>query len=89
VSYQPWEVNVILPNPVLNLSTVLVKSGGEEPTYEIIRKTIKKTKDYENPVDSFICQAYIKTLLKFYKLPDRLRGQKIEPEDKEEMGLGS
>ena len=46
------------------LKEVVVKPGGEDPAYEIIRHAIKKRKSYENPLDSFTCEAYIKTLIR-------------------------
>lgn len=71
----------------LSLKEVVVRPGGEDPAYEIIRNAIKKRSDYENPLDSFTCEAYIKTLIKTRKLPDRIFGQKIEYEDKKELGV--
>jgi len=73
----------------LSLSEVVVRPGGEDPAYEIIRHAIKKRKDYEAPLDSFTCEAYIKTLAKTRKLPTKIFGQKIENHDKKEMGVDS
>ncbi|MBS1566283.1 MAG: hypothetical protein JST39_18005, partial [Bacteroidetes bacterium] len=50
---------------------------------------IKKKKDYVAPLDSFTCEAYIKTLMRTRKIPDRVLGQKIEQQDKKEMGVDS
>jgi hypothetical protein len=73
----------------LSLAEVVVRPGGEDPAYEIIRHAIKKRKDYEAPLDSFTCEAYIKTLMKTRKLPKRVLGQAIEDKDKKEMGVDS
>jgi hypothetical protein len=73
----------------LSLTEVVVKRGGEDPAYEIIRNAIKKRKEYENPLDSFTCEAYIKTLLKTRKLPGKLFGKKLADSDRKEMGVDS
>ena len=73
----------------LSLQEVVVHPGGEDPAYEIIRQAIKKRKDYENPLDSFTCEAYIKTLIKTRHLPKKFFGKKIDSSDKKEMGVDS
>ncbi len=73
----------------LTLKEVVVRPGGEDPAYEIIRNAIKKRSSYENPLDSFTCEAYIKTLIKTRKIPDRIFGQKVDKDDKKEMGVDS
>ncbi|HEY6901175.1 MAG TPA: DUF5686 and carboxypeptidase regulatory-like domain-containing protein, partial [Puia sp.] len=73
----------------LSMAEVVVRPGGEDPAYEIIRQAIRKRKDYEAPLDSFTCEAYIKALMKTRKIPRRILGQKIEEKDKKEMGVDS
>src|SRR5258708_28236834 len=73
----------------LSMADVIVRPGGEDPAYEIIRHAIKKRKDYEAPLDSFTCEAYIKTLIRTRKLPKKLFGQKLEESDRKEMGVDS
>ena len=73
----------------LSLTEVVVRPGGEDPAYEIIRHAIKKRRDYEEPLDSFTCEAYIKTLMRTRGLPKRILGQKIEDKDKQDMGVDS
>lgn len=73
----------------LALKEVVVRAGGEDPAYEIVRNAIKKRPIYENPLDSFTCEAYIKTLIKTRKLPKKVFGQKIEEDDKKDMGVDS
>jgi hypothetical protein len=63
----------------LTLSEVIVKKG-EDPAYEIIRNAIKKREYYNNQVDSFSVNVYIKGLLRSGAMPKRLFGQKIERE---------
>ncbi|BAV09081.1 CarboxypepD_reg-like domain-containing protein [Filimonas lacunae] len=83
------EVNFQLQPIQAVMKEVVVKSGGEDPAYAIIRSAIKKRPDYQNPLDSFTCEAYIKTLVKTRKLPNRVLGQKIKDADKKEMGVDS
>ncbi|HEX9509658.1 MAG TPA: DUF5686 and carboxypeptidase regulatory-like domain-containing protein [Puia sp.] len=73
----------------LSMADVIVRPGGEDPAYEIIRHAIKKRKDYEAPLDSFTCEAYIKTLIRTRKLPKKLFGQKLEESDRKGMGVDS
>ncbi len=71
------------------MKEVIVHAGAEDPAYQIIRNAIKKKKDYVQPLDSFTCEAYIKTLIKTRTLPKKIFGQKIEESDKKEMGVDS
>ena len=73
----------------LSMAEVVVRPGGEDPAYEIIRHAIRKRKDYQSPLDSFTCEAYIKTLIKSRKLPSRILGQKLQESDRKEMGVDS
>ena len=86
---EPLTLNFQLSRQQLSLKEVVVRPGAEDPAYEIIRNAIRKRRDYENPLDSFTCEAYIKTLVKTRKLPDRIFGQKIEKDDKKGMGVDS
>lgn len=83
------ELNFQLSQQQLMLNNVVVKSGGEDPAYEIIRNAIRKRKDYNDPLDSFTCEAYIKTLIKTRKLPDKILGKKIPETDRKQMGVDS
>ncbi len=71
------------------LKEVTVKPGGEDPAYEIIRQAIKKRKTYENPLDSFTCEAYIKTLIRSESLPSKILGKTFSDEDRKELGVDS
>ncbi|CAN5705469.1 DUF5686 and carboxypeptidase regulatory-like domain-containing protein [soil metagenome] len=83
------ELNFTLLPQQLILNEVVVKSGGEDPAYEIIRNAIKKRESYRAPLDSFTCEAYIKTLIKTRKMPRKILGQKIDSTDWKEMGVDS
>ncbi len=71
------------------LKEVIIKSGGEDPAYEIIRHAIKKRKSYENPMDSFTCEAYIKTLIRSHSLPSKILGKTFSDEDRKDLGVDS
>ena len=73
----------------LSMAEVVVRPGGEDPAYAIIRHAIRKRKDYESPLDSFTCEAYVKTLIRTRRLPDRIFGQRLQEKDKKEMGVDS
>ena len=82
-------VDFQLSQQQLSMAAVVVRPGGEDPAYAIIRHAIKKRRDYENPLDSFTCEAYIKTLARTRGLPNRILGQKIEANDKKDLGVDS
>ena len=73
----------------LKLNEVVVKSGTEDPAYAIIRNAIKKREEYRTALDSFTCEAYIKTLLKTRSLPRKVLGQKIDSATWKQMGVDS
>lgn len=73
----------------LSMPDVIVRPGGEDPAYAIIRHAIKKRKDYEAPLDSFTCEAYIKTQIRTRKLPGKILGKKLEDADRKQMGVDS
>ncbi|MGI8581229.1 MAG: DUF5686 and carboxypeptidase regulatory-like domain-containing protein [Chitinophagaceae bacterium] len=83
------ETIFILSLQKFQLKEVIVKTGDEDPAYEIIRKAIKKRSFYNNQVKAFECEAYIKGLVKLRSLPDRILGQKVPDSDRKEMRLDS
>lgn len=89
VGKQDEEVTFILSEQKLQMKEVVVKTGGEDPAYEIIRNAIKKRNYYGNQVNAFECDVYTKDLVKLRSLPKSVFGQKIEAEDKKEMGVDS
>ncbi|HEY6503270.1 MAG TPA: DUF5686 and carboxypeptidase regulatory-like domain-containing protein, partial [Chitinophagaceae bacterium] len=70
-------VNFSLTVQQLTLSEVIVKKG-EDPAYEIIRKAISKRSYYNNQVDSFTVDVYIKGLLRSRGMPNKVFGKKVE-----------
>jgi hypothetical protein len=73
----------------LQLKDVVVSSSREDPAYAIIRHAIKKREEYRTALDSFTCEAYIKTLIKTRALPHKIFGQKIDSADWKQMGVDS
>jgi len=86
---EPLTLDFKLSLQQTSMKEIIVKSGAEDPAYEIIRHAIKKRKSYENPLDSFTCEAYIKTLLKTRTLPSRIMGRAMKDEDRKALGVDS
>lgn len=83
-------VDFVLHVQELTLNEVVIKKG-EDPAYEIIRQAIKKRSYYNNQVDSFTVQVYIKGLLRSRALPQKIFGKKLDrdPNDGlDSMGKG-
>jgi hypothetical protein len=81
------ELTFIMKEQELDLSEVVVKSGGEDPAYEIIRQAIKKRSFYGSQVQGFSCDLYSKDIMKLRTLPKRILGRKIPDEDRNSLGL--
>lgn len=71
-------VNVQLQTEAYQLSGVVVRVGGEDPAYAIMRKAIKKRKFYENEVKAYTCQVYVKGLQRLLQAPKKFLGQDID-----------
>lgn len=82
-------VNFVLAIQRLTLKEIIVKEGGEDPAYAIIRNAIKKRSFYDKQVKAFEAKVYIKGIIKLRNLPNRILGQKIPEEDRTNMGLDS
>ncbi len=85
----PLVIDFRLSLQQLSMAEVVVRPGGEDPAYAIIRHAIKKRKDYESPLDSFTCEAYIKTLIRTRKIPAQIFGKKLQPGERAQMGVDS
>ncbi len=59
------------------LNDVVVKSGGEDPAYEIIRKTIEKRAEHLKEIKRFQCEVYLKGQLQLRNYPKSFLGQKV------------
>ncbi|CAN5233913.1 DUF5686 and carboxypeptidase regulatory-like domain-containing protein [soil metagenome] len=83
------ELTFILPQQKLQLREVVITTSDEDPAYEIMRHAIRKRNFYDKQVKAFECEAYIKGLIKLRNLPNKILGQKIKQEDRNEMRLDS
>ena len=81
VSNSDLTVNFKLSVQQTSMKEFVVRPGGEDPAYEIIRNAIKKRTYYLNQLDKFQCQVYIKGQLKLRGFPKKLFGQKVDFED--------
>lgn len=77
ITESPIVVDFQLAVQELTLGEVIVKRG-EDPANEIIRQAIRKRSYYNDQVDSFSVQVYIKGLLRSGGLPTRVLGKKLE-----------
>ncbi|MES2478157.1 MAG: DUF5686 and carboxypeptidase regulatory-like domain-containing protein [Bacteroidota bacterium] len=67
------------------LKDIVIKSGGEDPAYRIIRNAIKKRSFYLKQMQSFQSEIYLKGVLRNRKMPDNIMGIKIKEENKKDM----
>ena len=81
-------VNISLSPESYQLQNVVVKAGGEDPAYEIIRNAIRKRKSYLSEVRSYTCDTYIKGLQKMLAAPKKFLGRDIN-QIARELGLDS
>ncbi|WP_336514061.1 DUF5686 and carboxypeptidase regulatory-like domain-containing protein [Pollutibacter soli] len=81
VGNEPVIFNFVLKAVTLSLQEIVIKPGGEDPAYEIIRNAIKKRPDYLKQVSAYQCDVYIKGQIKLNEFPKKFMGQRIELED--------
>lgn len=79
------KLNFVLTIQELTLEDVVVT--GKDPANEIIKNAIKKRNYYNEQVDSFSVQVYIKGLMRSAGMPSKFLGKKIEIDSTE--GLDS
>lgn len=70
----------LVPNEI-TLQEIIVKTGGEDPAYEIIRRAIEKRKYHKDIIESLQCESYIKGLIKLKDFPKKFFGQNVDFED--------
>jgi hypothetical protein len=75
---QPRQIlDFTLTPEVLQLLEVVVSSDQEDPAYRIIREAIKKRKYYENEVNAYACDVYIKGVQRLDTFPEKILGIKL------------
>lgn len=54
------EIDVVLKTQVIQLQSVTVKAGKEDPAYTIMRKAISKAKYHTQQIDTYTAKVYVK-----------------------------
>ncbi|RYD84821.1 MAG: carboxypeptidase-like regulatory domain-containing protein, partial [Sphingobacteriales bacterium] len=72
------KIDVSLNAEQYQLNEVSIRSGGEDPAYDIIRKAIKKRKTYLNEVNAYTCEVYIKGLQRLLAAPKKFLGFDVQ-----------
>jgi hypothetical protein len=67
------------------LKDIVIKSGGEDPAYRIIRNAIKRRDFHLKQLQSFQTSIYLKGVLRNRNTPDKVMGFKLKEEDKKDM----
>ena len=83
------EITFIISKQELDMTEVIIRSGGEDPAYAIIRQAIKKRPYYNEQVKGFECDLYTKDIMKLRTLPNKILGRKIPDEDRKDLGVDS
>ena len=67
------------------LKDFVVKSGGEDPAYRIIRNAIKRRSFHLKQMQSFQASIYLKGVLRNRKTPNNIMGIKLKEDTKKDM----
>jgi hypothetical protein len=81
VSGATQEINFELEIQQYNLKEVVVKSGGEDPAYAIIRKAIAVREEHLTEIKKFQCEVYLKGQLQLRDFPKKFMGKAVDFED--------
>ena len=81
-------LDAVLKAEIYELNNVVIRSDGEDPAYEIMRKAIKKRKSYLQEVESYTADVYIKGMQKLLAAPKKFLGKDVAKLGKE-IGLDS
>ena len=81
VANEPIYLNFSLRQEQLTMQEIVVRPGGEDPAYEIIRQAIRQRGFHQKQVSEYTCEVYIKGLIRLSSYPKSLFGQKITFED--------
>ena len=66
-----------LEEQALQLKTVTILAGDKDPAYAMIREAMKKRKFYENEVNAFKVDTYLKGLFRLNNRPEKILGQTV------------
>lgn len=77
----PLRKDVLLVPESYQLKEVQVVASAEDPAYAIIRKAQGKRKYYQDEVDAFRCNAYVKSTQRLLSYPKKVLGQEVKVEE--------
>lgn len=77
--------NFVLKAQGYELRDIVIKSGGEDPAYRIIRNAIKQREKHLKQLATFETSIYLKGVLRNRKTPNQIMGIKLGDEKKEDM----
>ena len=83
-----YNLDISLTQAVFELADVIVRAGGEDPAYEVIRNAIKKRKSHLREANEYSTDVYIKGMQKLLAAPKKFLGRNIDDLSKE-IGLDS
>ncbi|MCU0380291.1 MAG: DUF5686 and carboxypeptidase regulatory-like domain-containing protein [Chitinophagaceae bacterium] len=86
VASDPLTINFVLQELDLTMDEIVIKPGGEDPAYAIIRQAIARREFHKQQTGSFQCNVYIKGLIRLRKYPKTFLGQRIDLEDGDTSG---
>ncbi len=81
VGTEDVQLDFRLKEQTVSLKEVVVTAGEEDPAYTIIRKAIKKRKEYLDENEVFQCEVYSKGTMNLRDFPKKFFGQKVDFED--------
>jgi hypothetical protein len=79
-------INFVLKELHASMDEVVVRAGGEDPAYAIIRQAIAKRAEHLEETSIFQCSVYIKGLIRLRQFPKTFLGQRVEFEDGDTSG---
>lgn len=81
VTKTPQIIDIKLAARDYQLNDVIVKTGGEDPAYAIIRNAIAKRAVHLKEIKKYTTEVYIKGQLQLRNYPPKFMGQKVDFED--------
>lgn len=81
VGKTPQTLDIKLVARDYQLNEVVVKTGGEDPAYAIIRNAIAKRSAHSKEIKNYTTEVYIKGQLQLRNYPKSFLGQKVDFED--------
>ncbi|RYE23356.1 MAG: carboxypeptidase-like regulatory domain-containing protein, partial [Sphingobacteriaceae bacterium] len=70
--------DVVLDKEIYQLKEVSISGSGEDPAFAIIRKAIRKRKQYLTELKAYSCDVYIKGVQKLISAPKKILGRDVQ-----------